>query len=222
LGEIVVSLSNSEEWRWCCCAYHLVNDSSECATRRLRGRRYGDEDPGRVKLPKGVDCGMHARAGREPVIDENHDFVADVRRGSPFPVGALPSSQLTSFLLGNALYNLRAYPQAPDHIVIDDDHAAARDRPHRQLAIARDAKLAYQEHVEWGPQRTRYFECHRNSASRKSEDDHIATVPVALEEAGKHTTCLSPIPEETVRHLDTTLRRFFGADRLGALLLQVR
>lgn len=95
-----------------------------------------------MELPEGIDCGKHARASRQTVVDENHDFARDVRWGSFVPVGTLPPKELTALLLGDALDNLGANPQAPDNVVIDDDDAAARNRPHCQLLMTGYAELA--------------------------------------------------------------------------------
>lgn len=95
-----------------------------------------------MELSEGSDCGKHARARRQTVVDENHDFACDLWWGSVVPVGALAPKQLAALLLGDALDNLGPYPQAPHNVVIDDGDAAASNRPYGQLLMAGYAELA--------------------------------------------------------------------------------
>jgi hypothetical protein len=97
---------------------------------------------GWIQLSEVIDCSKHARTSRQTVVDENHDLGGDLRWGSFVPVGTLPPKQLTALLLGDALDNLGPYTWAPHNVVIDDDNAAARNRPHCQLLMAGDAELA--------------------------------------------------------------------------------
>ncbi len=65
------------------------------------------------------------------------------------------------------------YVEPIDDLPVDDDRATAGNGPNCKLLVARQAKLADDQHVERGPQPQRHLIADRHPTARKSEDDDI-------------------------------------------------
>ena len=133
---------------------------------RRRGR-HGDDEPPGARLRTACDRRPHRRAGGQTVVDEHDRLAAQVGQRPVAAVGPLAPLELLPLALRHALDHVVAEPQLPHELLVEHARAAARDRPHRQLGLARVAELADEEDVERRPERPRDLARHRHAAARQ-------------------------------------------------------
>ena len=146
-----------------------------------RCRRNCDDDAGRLQLSQGLDGGMHGGAGCQTVIHQNHGATANVGGRSAAAIETLAPRQLLVLSFGNRLDQIVRDPEAPHELVIEHTHAAARDRAHRQLLVARDAQLAHDKDVERRAERTGDFVCDGHATARERQHEHVRAIGVSGE-----------------------------------------
>jgi hypothetical protein len=159
-----------------------ANDVVCRLTQRVTGLRRrdrdGDDDASRVFLAQCRDADPHAGAGREAVVNENHGPAGDIGERSIAAVLALTPVELALLGLSDTLYIAVAQAKLRNHRRIDELYAAARNRPHCELLVARNAELADDEHVEWYVEGPSDFERNRNTTARQREHQNVRATSV--------------------------------------------
>ena len=87
-------------------------------------------------------------------------------------------------------------PQGADHVLIEHDHAAAGDGPHRQLFVARQPELADEEDVERCVQGPGDLVGDRHAAPGQRQHDDVRTVGVCGQLLGQEPAGLAAIGED--------------------------
>src|SRR6185437_2777444 len=72
-----------------------------------------------------------------------------------------------------------------NHLIVQYDHAVARDRAHRELFMAGKAELADKKYVERYTERTGNFVRNWHSAARKRTHTNVRTSGVLVQHCGK-------------------------------------
>src|SRR5581483_4015529 len=104
--------------------------------------RHRRDDRGRLELPHCENGRLERRAGREAVVDEDHDAAADVGDVTSAAEDADPALELRALADGH-LFDLRVRDvQRLDQLAAEDLRAAGGNRAHRELGITWDAELA--------------------------------------------------------------------------------
>src|SRR5207237_9015810 len=70
---------------------------------------------------------------------------------------------------------------------IEDAHTASGDRSHRQLFVARNAELAYEEDVERSMKSLRDFIAYRHTAAWECEDDQVGSIDILAKRSRQAT-----------------------------------
>lgn len=172
---MLVPRSDRRERRWREQAHHL-GLLAEVFERRGRPDGYADDD---LTGSRGAHRGErrpHRGPGRQPVIDEDRQHIAD-RGGRPAAaVGLDPPPQLD--LLGRAhlLDGGRADAEPPDEVIVEKGRyvpiPTAADRgecSHRELRRAGHTELADDQHVQRRSQRLRDTGGDDDTAARQGE-----------------------------------------------------
>ena len=60
-------------------------ETAEPHARLAGANRHGDEDARRRVVAHGCNCGLHRRAGRQTIVDQNHGLAGEVQRFTSFP-----------------------------------------------------------------------------------------------------------------------------------------
>ena len=89
------------------------------------------------------------------------------------------------FVVGNAV--------RLDQLPVHQPHTAAGDCAHGELLVPWHAHFSHDEHVEWRVERVRDFGCHRNTAAREREHNHVGAARVIPQLARETTPRLRPI-----------------------------
>src|SRR5207302_6038450 len=91
---------------------------------------------------------------------------------------AARGGELLLFASNHLLDLCLAETERADHDLVEDSHAAAGDRAHGELLLARDAELADDEDIERERQRARDLIGDRDATTRKAQDNRV--VPVRI------------------------------------------
>jgi hypothetical protein len=153
-----------------------------------------------VQPPQRLDGGPHVRPGREPVVDDDHHHAGDVERRGVLAVGLFPALQLASFRTGDALDDVRREVQAAHHVVVEDHHAAAGDRPHGQLLLAGDPEFAHDEHVQRRAQPLRHLVAHWHASAGQGQHHDVGALSVVAEQLGQGPAGIPAVAEDSLRH----------------------
>jgi hypothetical protein len=138
--------------------------------------------------------GVHRRARREAVVDEDDDFVFDVERTAISTVQTFAPFELFSLLSDNRVKVVLAHSRKANGLPIEH-HEAGRDCTHRKFAVLGNAEFADDEDVERRLERPRYLIPDGNSAARQPQHDDILPPGVAGKLAGQHAAGVGTICE---------------------------
>ena len=94
------------------------------------------------------DSRPHAGACREAVVDQDDRLALDLRRRPLAAIEPLPPSQLLLLARSDRVDERLGDAERLDELLVQHSGTAARDRPHRQLLLPRQAELADEEDVE--------------------------------------------------------------------------
>src|SRR6218665_67372 len=179
--------------------------------RLAGGRRRGghsDHEPGRLLFPQCRDGRAHRGARRDAVIHENDGLARDAGRRTAAAAQPLTPQQLTRFSPNGLLEHLVRHAQAVDHLGVHEADAAAGERPHGQLLVARDSELANHEDIQGSAQVPGDLEADGDSAPWQGEHDDVRAPGIRLQGGREH---LSPMVAISIaahegklgpRHLD--------------------
>ena len=99
--------------------------------------------------------------------------MADDRRLTIAAEESIAAFQLQTLAHGNLLNERGGNREVPDEIVTQNLDASRRDRAHRELWMAGDAKLAHQKHVERRAERRGHFKGDRHAAARQGQREDV-------------------------------------------------
>jgi hypothetical protein len=153
------------------------------------------------------DGSPHARTGGQTVIDDDDGSVGHVERGPPVPVRPLPPDQFQALRPGHPVEDPGRDIEVPNHILVEDQGAAAGDGSHRQFLLAGNAQLPHDEHVERRSQCRGHLVGHRYASPGQRQDHHIGPAPVLVEVPGEHASSLTAVLEPAVFHIRRATRR---------------
>jgi hypothetical protein len=146
-----------------------------------RSDRHCYDDFRGIALPQGLYRCAHSRASGQSIIDQNDDFIAQLRCGAAFTKNLFAPLKF-GCLFGRYRFNCLACEWYCAHnILIQNAHTARRDRASGELFETRDAKFADDEGVEWCAQALRYFISNWNATTWQTEYDYILPPCIFLE-----------------------------------------
>ena len=96
-------------------------------------------------------------------------------------IEALAPRELGLFLPRHLVDDLGGNPVPGHDIVVENAYAAGCDCTHRQLAVAGQAELPHQEHIERRFERSCDFVRNRHAAAGQRQHDHVAPPAVVIE-----------------------------------------
>jgi hypothetical protein len=73
-----------------------------------------------------------------------------------------------------------------DELIVEHAHATGGDRPHRQLLIAGDAKLADDKDIERRSEPAGHLIGNRHAAARQRQHEHVGSIGIGCELFGEH------------------------------------
>jgi hypothetical protein len=123
----------------------------------------------------------------------------ELRRRPLAPVGDLATCELAALGRLDRLHPFRRDAQRLDEAAVDDAPAVARDRPQRQLLVARNAELSHHQDVQWRDERPRDLEGHGDAAARKRQHDDVVAPGVLLQQPRQPTARVAAIAEPAGR-----------------------
>ena len=95
----------------------------------------------RVIEPDRPDSRQHSRPRREAVVHQDHGAIGQIRRRSVAPKEALTALKLSPLASVDRLDPLRRKRKRVQQLLVQDAHAAGRDRPERELLVTRHPSL---------------------------------------------------------------------------------
>ena len=158
-------------------------------------RRRGHDDRARRERPRREHGSVHRRAGRDPVVDEDHGLSGKLRRRLPAPINGFAAYQLRGLARPYGLEIRGVEPERRDQRVVVDGKAAVRDGADRELRLMRRAELPHDEHVERRLECARDLERNGHAAARQAEHDDVAAEAVPRELEAERLAGLPTIAE---------------------------
>ncbi|VTZ27142.1 hypothetical protein MPC1_4780003 [Methylocella tundrae] len=141
--------------------------------------------------------GLHRRAGRDAIVDDDHCLSGNLRPGAFAYVALSAALDLSEFVpAGRVEFGARD-AHAPDHVIIanDDGRGAIDHCSHRQLRLRRHADLADKNKVERRVERRRDLRRDRQAATRQCENHRLLAL-VARERLGQLAAGVFPVQEQ--------------------------
>jgi hypothetical protein len=145
---------------------HLVGGGFEASAGFRSADRYGNDNARRTDLPQRGNRRLHGRTGRQPVVHDDHRFPGQVQRHATFPEGHLPTLQLRTLALDDAIDNRSRHAEMVDDVVVQHFDAAPGNCTHCQLALTRQPQLAHYENIERRREVVRHFVSDGDAATR--------------------------------------------------------
>ena len=176
------------------------------------GDRHRNHNPGGVFLPESQHRGIHACAGRQPIVYQDYGFSFDLGVRPVVAIGLFAAFKLSLFPAGCLFDSFGGDPQAADHLGVQDPHPAGGDGSHGQLFLARDAQLSHQEDVQRSIDRPGDLVGNGHAASRQGQHQGIIAVGILLQEGCQRLACILPVFE---------YGSFTAHDPSGSLLVRV-
>ena len=165
------------------------------AGRGRRGRD-GHDDASGLEPAHGRDGGLHRRAGREPVVHQDHGAAAHLERRAVVAIEpALCASSSSSSRAATAWITRNGGFSARITSSLSNKDPSRRDGAHRQLLVARHAQLADHEDVERGLERLGDFEGDGHAAARQGQYQHVRATGVRDQLFGEFSAGLGTISE---------------------------
>jgi len=130
-----------------------------------------------------------------PSSDDQRHGAAQVEGRPGAPVGLLAAPHLGQLAPDLVLDGGARHAQLRHDVLVQDD-AAAGDRAHRQLLVARHAQLAHHEHVEGGAQRAGHLERDGDAAARQAEHQEAGSAGVLPQVLGQLAPRVRTVGEE--------------------------
>jgi len=163
-----------------------------CFWRGNRDRHY---ESFRTKLPNRSRGCQHRRAGRQPVIDENHDPPLNFNRTFARAIGTLAAFKLFLFPFNDSFKALLIDTQGPKKLLVQYAYSSTCDCAQCKLLVPGHAELPYQKYVKRSFQRLCNFERYRNPASRQGEHDYSGIPAKVAEFPSQSTTGIASVSE---------------------------
>jgi hypothetical protein len=156
-------------------------------------------DSGPTGGPYRAHRGEHARAGGDPVVDENHRVTRDVHRGTPTAVGALAAVKFLGFAIDGGLQLLFADAEIAHQAVVDHHATAGGDRTHREFLPLRHTELAHEEDVKGRLQGRRDLPPDGHAATRQAEHQQVVLSAIGRQLVSQDLAGFSAVPERAPR-----------------------
>jgi hypothetical protein len=172
---------------------HFVDFVSKVATGIRRGNGNGDDNRTGPFLTYGADRRAHGRTGRQSIVHEDHDAIAQVghrARTAVFPKAPL---ELAPLALGDRTDDMWRNVVRAHDIAVEDLGPGSGNRAHRQLGVPWDAKLADQENIERRLQFARDFVRNRHPTTWERQHDDVSAVLILCETPGEKLPSLAAI-----------------------------
>ena len=196
LIEVVVEAADGHERLRGGEAHDLVHLAAERGARGRGGHRHGHDHLGRMLPSKRRHRRAHRRSGGEPVVHEDDRAPGEGRRRAVATIRTLAAVELARFLRRHAVDRFRADGERVHHLVVDDAHAARRDRAHGQLLLPGRAQLADDEHVQGRVEAPRDLVRHGDSTPRQPEHDQPPPAPVGAEAGDELAAGVGAVAEQ--------------------------
>jgi hypothetical protein len=153
----------------------VVNESFERGAGVGRSYGYRNDNRSRRAFAQRKNCGVHACAGRESVVDQNHRAMTHIVCAQTAAICILAPLQFAHLAPRDLLDNVRRHAEKGYRVLVEHAHAAGRDGAHPELLAAGRADFPYDENVERRAQYTRDFITDRHPAAGKRQDACIAS-----------------------------------------------
>ena len=129
-------------------AHDLVGDRAQLLARAGVGDGQADDHAGRVLQTHRPDGGDHRLADRRALVDEDDGAPGELGRRAIAAVVAVHAREDAALLGVNGLDPVGGDVQCLHDALDQDARAAGRNRPEREVLVARHAQLAHDEDVE--------------------------------------------------------------------------
>jgi hypothetical protein len=164
-------------------------------TGRARAHRYGDYEPRGRLLPHRENGRFHCRSGRQAIVDENDRAIAKDRQWMLAAKQPIASFELQPLARSDVLDLRGRQTEIGNQVMAEHLDASGGDRAHRQLRVARHAKLAHEKEVERSPQQKGDLEGNRHAPARQRQHDEVGIMRVVIQSRRKLTTGIQAILE---------------------------
>jgi len=164
-----------------------------------RAYRNGNNHLPRATLD-GANRRAHARTGCQSIIHKDRCPSRDLQRGSSLAIQVFAPIHFLSLALDHVFQLLLCHMETSQHIIIQDNGAAARDCTHRQFFRSRRAELSHHEDVECQAASLRNLERHRNAAPHKAENHPVCKVRQLRYQFAEHASSFPPIVKHSFAH----------------------
>jgi hypothetical protein len=193
LGEVAVPLSDSGEELRRAGADNLVGDIRKLAAGLWGTHRDRYYDARGVVRAYGFDGGLHARAGCQPIVDQQDDSIAQLDGASSVAVRTLAPLELSLLGPSDCVDGLLRQPVCGDDVLVQNADTARSDRAHCQLAVVGHSEFPDEKHVQGSVERASHLMRHWNAATRQRENDHVIATLETLQSRSQDSTCVSAI-----------------------------
>lgn len=169
---------------------HLVADPVERTSGPHRER---SQYPAWMKGPDGLGGSGERRAGRDPVIHQNHQSPRKLGQRLAAPVSLLLDSDFFPSADGPLLQGRSGQAQLSHSLHVEDHESRLGDRPHCILGIARGADLSHDETIQREMQSIGDDCRNDHTPSWQTEHDGARIVSISSESFSKEAAGLCAI-----------------------------
>src|SRR6185503_11247066 len=173
LIEVLVPETHGVEGLRCAKADDVVHLPSERPAGLPRADRHRDHDLSRSFLAESRDGRAHGGTGCQPIVYEDDGAAAQVGESAIVAISSLAPLELLALARGDALEGLVVDAIGPQHLLVHDAHATARDRADTELLVPGESDLPHDEDVQRRVERVGKLERDGDAASWKPEDDEV-------------------------------------------------
>ncbi len=156
-------------------ANNLVGEVGEFPASVGRTDWNRDNDARWTVRPDSLNCRFHCRAGRQAVIHQQDDAIAELERRPASPIRAFSTGELALLFTRDVINDGGGNAVPADNVLVENPHATGGNRTHRKLAMARQPELSDQEDIERRVQCASDFVRDRHASARQCQDHDIAT-----------------------------------------------
>jgi hypothetical protein len=176
-------------------AHDLVGFAAQSLARFHCADRNRDNEARWFQSAKGDYRGLHRRARRQAVVDDEDDAAANLWTRTPLTIERIAAIELEAFPYGDLLNSGMGNVEIPNQVIAEDFHATFGDGAHCQLGVPRHTKLADEEDVERRRELARDLGRDRHAAARQREHDNVLSARILRKLPCELAACVDPICE---------------------------
>ena len=180
-------------------AHDLVGQPLKPPAAIRSGDRSSNDDPGRPAFAQRAHRGLHRRAGRDPVVDDDDGLATNRQPRAIAVVDVVAPFQLDALARGDLFDHIGRDAEGGDRLVAQHSHAPCGDGADRKFGMPGGAELPDEEHIERRTECVGDFERDRHASARQGQDDEVIAVLVVVERLGEAAAGVASIGKEGSR-----------------------